>query len=372
MPCTTETVPWGGWVRYETAINYVYSQLPVSMLCPYDRRLTPSSVLDDVNRTHPFLAAATDGPIGNAGFVDPAAFLGDLADRDLDPIEAEQPALELVNQLPGTSRRSVSALAESTDLDRPSIEALALAVGEVVTNAVIHGRPPVVLRAWAAEDRVMVVSVLDHGHGPRNPFVGMVPLDTAPAGGLGLHVVYQTCSLVTMSWGESDFTVHLTMRPASDERVSGMRRALISSPSLIFDRPLNADLAGGVDELRLRADVVVLRRRRGARPSAVLAAPSVRGTDERIPAASEGYRWTSRCSRRRAGDERRTRMSGDADKAKGHVKQAVGELTDDDELEREGKIDELAGPGQERRRQGEGCDRRREGQADRQGLRRVR
>ena len=136
VPCTTETVPWGGWVRYETAINYVYSQLPVSMLCPYDRRLTPSSVLDDVNRTHPFLAAATDGPISNAGFVDPAAFLGDLAHRDLDPIEAEQPTLELVDQLPGTSRRSVSALAESTDLDRPSIEALALAVGEVVTNAV--------------------------------------------------------------------------------------------------------------------------------------------------------------------------------------------------------------------------------------------
>jgi uncharacterized protein YjbJ (UPF0337 family) len=36
-------------------------------------------------------------------------------------------------------------------------------------------------------------------------------------------------------------------------------------------------------------------------------------------------------------------MSGDADKAKGHVKQAVGELTDDERLEREGKADELAG-----------------------------
>jgi uncharacterized protein YjbJ (UPF0337 family) len=36
-------------------------------------------------------------------------------------------------------------------------------------------------------------------------------------------------------------------------------------------------------------------------------------------------------------------MSGDADQAKGHLKQAVGELTDDDELEREGKIDEIAG-----------------------------
>lgn len=36
-------------------------------------------------------------------------------------------------------------------------------------------------------------------------------------------------------------------------------------------------------------------------------------------------------------------MSGDTDKAKGHVKQAVGELTDDERLEREGKIDEAAG-----------------------------
>jgi uncharacterized protein YjbJ (UPF0337 family) len=36
-------------------------------------------------------------------------------------------------------------------------------------------------------------------------------------------------------------------------------------------------------------------------------------------------------------------MSGDADKAKGHIKQAAGELIDDDELEREGKVDELAG-----------------------------
>lgn len=36
-------------------------------------------------------------------------------------------------------------------------------------------------------------------------------------------------------------------------------------------------------------------------------------------------------------------MSGDIDKAKGKVKQAVGDLTDDPELEREGKVDELAG-----------------------------
>jgi uncharacterized protein YjbJ (UPF0337 family) len=47
---------------------------------------------------------------------------------------------------------------------------------------------------------------------------------------------------------------------------------------------------------------------------------------------------------RRSGGRREERkMSGDTDKAKGHLKQAVGELTDDDELGREGKIDEMAG-----------------------------
>ena len=36
-------------------------------------------------------------------------------------------------------------------------------------------------------------------------------------------------------------------------------------------------------------------------------------------------------------------MSGTSDKVKGHVKQAVGEVTDDKDLESEGKVDELAG-----------------------------
>jgi anti-sigma regulatory factor (Ser/Thr protein kinase) len=211
VPSTQEAVPWGGWVRYETAINQVYASLPVSLLCPYDRRVTPDRVLEDVARTHPFFVDAMDGPVSNSRFVEPISFLDDLAERDVDPIEAEPPTLELVDQLPGTSRRSVAALAEGTELDRPTIETLALAVGEVVTNAVVYGRAPVVLRAWALPDRI-VVSVLDHGSGPDDPFVGMVPLFTAPSGGLGLHVAYQTCSLVTMSRTDSDFTVHLTMR----------------------------------------------------------------------------------------------------------------------------------------------------------------
>ncbi len=36
-------------------------------------------------------------------------------------------------------------------------------------------------------------------------------------------------------------------------------------------------------------------------------------------------------------------MSGEKDKITGRVKQAFGELTDDDELENEGEVDEAAG-----------------------------
>ena len=36
-------------------------------------------------------------------------------------------------------------------------------------------------------------------------------------------------------------------------------------------------------------------------------------------------------------------MSGTMDKGKGRVKQAVGDLTDDDSLKNEGKVDETSG-----------------------------
>jgi len=36
-------------------------------------------------------------------------------------------------------------------------------------------------------------------------------------------------------------------------------------------------------------------------------------------------------------------MAGEADKVKGRIKQAAGDLTDDDELKTDGEIDEAAG-----------------------------
>lgn len=40
-------------------------------------------------------------------------------------------------------------------------------------------------------------------------------------------------------------------------------------------------------------------------------------------------------------------MDNDLDQAKGRIKQAAGDLTDDDDLKREGKLDEKAGKAKE-------------------------
>lgn len=42
-------------------------------------------------------------------------------------------------------------------------------------------------------------------------------------------------------------------------------------------------------------------------------------------------------------DTRGVHTDGKTDRAKGKIKQAIGELTDDEQLKREGKIDEAAG-----------------------------
>jgi anti-sigma regulatory factor (Ser/Thr protein kinase) len=208
VPYRSDDSTWGSWIRYEAAINHLYADLPVSMLCPYDRRIAGVDLLDDIASSHPTLAAS-DAAADNPEFVGPEALLLDLAHRDIDPIEATSADIQLADPRPAAARLAVGALAATTLVDT-AIEDLVLAVGEVVANAVQYGVPPVVVRAWATDDRV-VVTVEDSGAGPDDPFAGMVPGPSAPNGGLGLHIVYQVCTLVTMTRGPGAFTVHLTM-----------------------------------------------------------------------------------------------------------------------------------------------------------------
>jgi len=201
--------PWDCWVRYEASVNHFYAGFPLWSICPYDTRTTPVQVLTDVARTHPRLATPDGRHERNPSYRDPATFLTELAASETDPMQHTPPAVELVDPTPADARRAVIALLHTTTLTTDQADNLTLAVSEAVVNTILHGRPPVLLRAWAGPDRVLAI-VHDHGPGPADPFAGLLP-DARPDGRehIGLWLTHQLCDRVTLTTTPDGFTVHL-------------------------------------------------------------------------------------------------------------------------------------------------------------------
>ncbi len=200
--------PWDWWARYEAVVNHAYRDFPVWGICPYDTRTAPADVVAEVRRTHPHVAHAHRHSV-NPAFEDPAEFLSARSDTWRDPLEQGRPVLELTDPHPGQARTAVTEAAASSDLTVEDRNGLLLGVSEAVTNAMIHGRAPVTLRAWTAARRV-VVTVTDAGTGPRAPYAGLLPADRpAGSGGLGLWISHQVCAFVGMHRGLNGFTIRL-------------------------------------------------------------------------------------------------------------------------------------------------------------------
>jgi anti-sigma regulatory factor (Ser/Thr protein kinase) len=207
VPGAAIDTSWDWWARYEAAVNHAYDEFPLRSMCAYDSRTTPPHVLEDVARTHPFLATTDGGRHTNADYVDPLSFLTGPRPMTPSPIQRTAPLLELTDPHPSAARRAVLD-ADKTGLPAAEIENLVLAVSEIVTNALRHGRPPVHLRIWADTEH-MVVTVHDAGHGPDDPFAGLLPADRH-VGGRGLWITHQICTHVALHRDDTGFTVRLT------------------------------------------------------------------------------------------------------------------------------------------------------------------
>ncbi|WP_433219118.1 anti-sigma factor RsbA family regulatory protein [Dactylosporangium sp. CS-047395] len=199
-------VPWDWWARYEAVINSAYDDFPLWGLCPYDVRNTPAEVLAQVRRTHPYIATPS-GHRANPDFADPETFLRERRSTWNDPLEVTRPRAELTDPMPSEVRAAVIAAGGHSTISQPELRSLVLAATEVVTNALVHGAPPVEVRVWTAERRILVL-VADAGPGPRNPVVGLRPVRT-PTGGLGLWIAHQICAHVDLRHERGQFTVRL-------------------------------------------------------------------------------------------------------------------------------------------------------------------
>jgi anti-sigma regulatory factor (Ser/Thr protein kinase) len=199
---------WEPWARFEAAVDRLYDQEPLTGLCVYDRRVTPATVLDDVERLHRHLGRA-DGLVENGRFQDAEAFFASRPPPPLDPLERTAPDLELSDPTSAEARAAVNEAARGVRLGRADLEGAVYGASEVVANAHRYGVPPITFRVWTNDDR-LVVTVTDAGSGPSDPFVGMFAPDPGEEGGLGLWLTHQLCREVLHRVDPEGFSVRIT------------------------------------------------------------------------------------------------------------------------------------------------------------------
>jgi anti-sigma regulatory factor (Ser/Thr protein kinase) len=197
------------WARHESVINIAFASLPVSFVCPYDARALPDEVLRHARETHPELVT-DDGIFLSDSYTDPLEFCSRLDST----VEAQrlEPSLELLfelDDLPAV-RRLIGSFALDAGLRGARTEEIVLAANEVATNAVVHGRPPATVRAWEADDEI-IVEVTDAGDGIRNVLAGQLPPPVDGLGGRGLWLTRLLCDAVEVcDVGGCTVTLHAT------------------------------------------------------------------------------------------------------------------------------------------------------------------
>jgi anti-sigma regulatory factor (Ser/Thr protein kinase) len=208
LPARVVGSAWDAWCRYEAAVERVFARAPVSLLCAYDTRAASDEVLADVEQLHHRLALPGGVLVAPGRTAGPEELVARHPPPPPDPLVAGPPDLELVDPSVREARRRAHALAGAAGHGDQGADEVGLAVSETVSNARVHGRPPVVVRGWAGPDRV-VITVADQGPGPADALVGLAPVAPDARDGRGLWIVQQLCPDVALVRAEGTFTVRL-------------------------------------------------------------------------------------------------------------------------------------------------------------------
>ena len=204
---------WVEWQRYEAVVNEALAGWPLWGLCLYDTRRLPEPVVESGRRTHRNLVRP-DGREPNPDFVEPADYIRALPVPP-EPLEATLPRLVVTDVSDFVAlRHAVAAELAALPGRREAVEDFLLAVDEMTSNAARHGGPPVSVRLWSADDRV-VCAIHDSGGGLDDPFAGYGPAhgEDLSRGGMGLWLARQLCDHVDIVTGADGVTVRLTSRP---------------------------------------------------------------------------------------------------------------------------------------------------------------
>ena len=208
----SDPADWREGQRYESVVNRLMADSPVSSLCLYDERRLPAPVIASAGATHPQLVHGTEWR-ASAEFQDPGAYVPSLP-VPREPFEDGEPIFVVENAptLAGL-RHQLGAVIAARVPGRDQQEDLHLAASEIAANAFRHGVRPVSARVWAEGNRLVCV-IADRGTSYSDPFSGFRPahgLDLAN-GGMGLWLARKLWDHVDVLPTEQGLTVRLSTR----------------------------------------------------------------------------------------------------------------------------------------------------------------
>jgi anti-sigma regulatory factor (Ser/Thr protein kinase) len=172
------------WARHESVLNVAFAKYPATLICPYDARVLPPEIIAHAHSTHPEIVGAA-GTSLSEGYEEPIEFCARLDSSVSRP--ATDPDQEITFGLGDLSalRRIVGDRATAAGLSRSRADELVLAVNEVATNAVVHGRSPATARVWHG-DGELTFEVSDGGEGIADVLAGQLTPSATSIGGRGL------------------------------------------------------------------------------------------------------------------------------------------------------------------------------------------
>jgi anti-sigma regulatory factor (Ser/Thr protein kinase) len=194
--------------RHESLLNLAFADTPAfRLLCPYDVSALDPTVVEEAERTHPFMS-------------DVESFRESGSYRGLEAISA--PFANPLNDPPasaarltfdadslGEVRELVHERAEATGLDRETTDALVLAVNEIATNSIRHGGGSGLIRSW--DDGSFLLFQVEDGGRIDAPLAGRRQPVLDQPGGRGLWLANQLCDLVQVRTFEEGNVVRIHM-----------------------------------------------------------------------------------------------------------------------------------------------------------------
>lgn len=207
------------WTRYESVLNTAFASRSAWIVCPYDTRRLPAHVVEDARVTHP--NNIHRGSRHSSDSFDPVAHTTAL------PLPVNGRLLEelKVNGSLRPVRELVERVSEEAGLLRERAEEICLVVNEIATNAILHGQPPVRVRAWD-DDPTILFEVTDTGSGPNDPLQGFIPPDPGQLDGKGLWLARQLADRLEIA----------TSAEGTSVRIAASRQVALRRPRSTGDR----------------------------------------------------------------------------------------------------------------------------------------